>query len=366
MSNTPHALDYLAAPAEHPPKAVTVAFGDEPFLKKLVLDAVQQQAQGEASDSPATSYDCQERMPDWRDVVDELATASLFGGGGPRIVVLQGADAFVSANRTRLEDYVARPRHTGVLVLDVEDWPATTRLYKAVAQTGLAIECKAPVRAAGKNKVVDEAAVVGWLMKWGPARHKLPLHREAAQLLVDLSGPVFGVLDQDLAKLALFVPAGQRATPELVHDVIGGWRTQTTWDLVDAATNGETAQALAQLDRLLQSGEHPLALFGSLSWSLRRYAAATRIFQQAQRRGERITIKDALTRAGVRDWPLGTLKKSEDRLKHLGSIRAGKLYQWLLEIDVSLKGTHSEESRARFALENLFLRMAPKPQPARR
>ena len=204
------------------------------------------------------------------------------------------ADGFVTANRTRLEDYVAKPRHTGMLVLDVDDWLATTRLYKAVAQTGLVIDCKPPTRATGKSKSIDEAAVVNWLMKWGQSRHNLTLQREAAQLLVDLTGPVFGVLDQDLAKLALFVPAGQRATPELVQEVVGGWRAQTTWDLVDAATNGEADQALAQLDRLLQSGEHPLALFGSISWSLRRYAAATRIFQQAQRRGERITLKDAL------------------------------------------------------------------------
>jgi DNA polymerase-3 subunit delta len=172
------------------------------------------------------------------------------------------------------------------------------------------------------------------------------------------------VLDQDLAKLALFVKSGQKVTAELVQQIVGGWRTKTTWDLVDAAAAGDAGEALVQLDRLLQSGEHPLALVGSISWSLRRYAAATRIFQQAERRGERIGLKEALTQAGVRDWPFGALAKTEDRLKQLGRQRAGKLYRWLLELDLSLKGTHSQDDRARWALEQLILRMA-KQSPAR-
>ena len=30
---------------------------------------------------PVDAIDCSERLPDWRDVADELATVSLFGGG---------------------------------------------------------------------------------------------------------------------------------------------------------------------------------------------------------------------------------------------------------------------------------------------
>jgi DNA polymerase-3 subunit delta len=184
--------------------------------------------------------------------------------------------------------------------------------------------------------------------------------RDAAELLIELSGPIFGILDMDLAKLALFVTAGQKVTAKLVQEAIGGWRAQTTWDLVDAAAAGDAGEALVQLDRLLHSGEHPLALLGSISWSLRRYAAATRIFQAAERRGHRMPLKEALTQAGVRDWPLGTLKKAEERLMQLGRVRAGKLYQWLLETDLALKGSHSHEARGRIALEMLILKMARK------
>jgi DNA polymerase-3 subunit delta len=293
-------------------------------------------------------------------VADELATASLFGGGRPRLVILERADAFVSANRQRLEDYAARPQPTGVLVLDVDDWAANTRLYKALDQSGLQIDCRPPQKK-GKSKEIDEAAIVKWCVAWAKAQHGLALSSDAAQHLLDLTGPVFGLLDQNLAKLALLVPPGKKATPEYVAEIVGGWRSKSIWDLVDAATGGETADALAQLDRLLHAGEHPLALVGSLAWSLRRYAAATRIFQRAERAGQKIPLREALTQAGFRDWPIGSLAGAEKRLLQLGRHRAGQLYRWLLELDLALKGSHSQDDRARWALEQFILRMAKGP-----
>jgi hypothetical protein len=46
---------------------------------------------------------------------------------------------------SELEDYVARPRLTGVLVLEAKT-SKYTRLYKQVAANGLVVECGARVR----------------------------------------------------------------------------------------------------------------------------------------------------------------------------------------------------------------------------
>jgi DNA polymerase III subunit delta len=308
------------------------------------------------------AFDCSERLPDWRDVADDLATASLFGGGRPRLVILERADGFVSANRQRLEDYVASPKLSSVLILEADEWPANTRLYKALDQRGLQIDCHAPQKP-GKSKGLDEAAVVRWIVEWGKSQHGLQMSKEASQHLLDLTGPSFGLLDQDLAKLAVLLPAGTKATPQHVQEIIGGWRAKSIWDLVDAAAEGDAGAALTQLDRLLHAGEHPLALVGSLSWSLRRYAAATRIFQQAERAGQKIPLREALVQAGVKDWPMGNLAASEKRLIQLGRHRAGRLYRWLLELDLSLKGSHSQDDRARWALEQLLLRMSKAAAP---
>jgi DNA polymerase-3 subunit delta len=355
VSHAVHAFDYLSSPAGTPAPVIAV-FGDEPFLKRLVVAKLKQEIIGDEADTPVQSHDCGERAPDWRDVADELATVSLFGGGKPRLVVLERADGFVSVNRQKLEDYVAKPRASGVLVLDVDEWPANTRLYKAVDQSGLQIDCRPPQK--GKNKDIDEAAVGKWISAWAKSQHGIQLPHDAAQHLLDLTGPAFGLLDQNLAKLALLVPPGSKVTAEQVQEIVGGWRSKSIWDLVDAAAGGETGEALTQLDRLLHAGEHPLAIVGSLSWSLRRYAAATRIFQQAEQAGRKMPLREALSKAGFRDWPIGSLAAAEKRLMQLGRKRAGQLYQWLLELDLALKGSHSQEDRGRWALEQLVLRMS--------
>jgi DNA polymerase-3 subunit delta len=356
MVNALHALDFLAAPADHAAPPVCAVFGDDPFLKRLVLRDLRRQVVGDDADVPVAVHDCQEARPQWRDVADELATVSLFGGG-PRLVILEDADEFVSAERARLEDYVAKPKSSGVLVLVVEDWPATTRLYKAVAQSGLAIDCRPPQKG-GKSKEVDEGRMVKWIAAWGRSQHELAIGADAAGHLLDLTGPVFGLLDANLAKLALLVPPGTKASADRVQEIVGGWRGKSIWELVDSAVAGETAAALEHIDRLLHAGEHPLAIVGSLSWSLRRYAAATRHFQQAERAGNKIPLREALVRAGFRDWPPGEIAKAEKRLIALGRQRGGQLYRWLLELDLALKGSHSSPERGRWALEQLLLRMA--------
>src|SRR5687767_5056209 len=250
MTTTLHAFVFLAGSSVKQLPGVCAVFGDDSFLKRLVLKELRRRVVGEDPDVPVMSYDCQERMPEWRDVADELATVSLFGGEAPRLVVLERADAFVSAHRPQLEEYAAKPRKSGVLVLDVEEWPANTRLYKALDQSGLQIDCRPPQKS-GKSKALDETAVTKWIVAWGKSQHGLTLGADAAQHLLELTGPVFGLLDQNLAKLALLVPAGTKPTGEQVHEIIGGWRSKSIWDLVDAAAAGEANEALALLDRLL-------------------------------------------------------------------------------------------------------------------
>ncbi len=359
MSHTVHIFDYLEAPAAHPAAAVCVLFGDEPFLKQLGCNELKRQLLGEAANETPTATFAGEEVQ-WRDLADELSTVSLFGGGTKRVAIVQDADKFVTQNRPQLEQYVAKPSRAGTLILEVDSWAGNTKLYKAIDSSGLQIDCRPPEIAKGRNKGPDEERIRVWLRTWAKAQHGINLEVRAASLLVQLTGAVFGMLDQDLAKLALFVPAGGKVTAEMVQDVIGGWRTKTAWEMIDAACDGDAADALLQLERVLQSGDHPLAIFGQLSWSLRRYNAAVREYEAAERQGKKIAVKDALKLAGFNDWPQGTLDAAEARLKQLGRDRAGKLYRWLLEIDLSLKGSHSQEDRARFALERLFLRMAKK------
>ncbi|MEX2114002.1 MAG: DNA polymerase III subunit delta [Pirellulales bacterium] len=349
MSSAIAALDYLAHPGKHPAGSVCAIFGDESFLKRQVLAQIKAQVlAGEDADFSVTVFDGREVA--MRDVLDALATRALFGGGR-HLVVVDEADEFVSQNRAALEDYVARSKSDSVLVLDVKQWASTTRLAKALADGGLQVECKFP----------PPARLAKWLIAWSKSHHHAVLDPAAAELLVESVEADMGLIDQELAKLAASAGPGGTILPELVSQSVVGWRTQTAWAMLDAALAGQSRGALVQLDHLLLSGYVPIALLAHIGASLRRFAAATRLIEQAEQARRRITLRSALADAGVKPF---VLARAEEQLRRLGRPRARQLYGWLLEADLALKGSSSSPARARLLLERLIVRLSAPPAAA--
>jgi DNA polymerase-3 subunit delta len=341
MGKAVQAIDFLASAESAPPRPVYVLFGDEPFLVRQVRNRLQGIVLGDKEgEFSLTTFDGS--SAELKDVLDELSTMAMFGGG-QRLVVVDNADTFVSRYRAELEDYVTRPVSCGVLLLSVGSFPSNTRLYKAVVSEGMAVECSAP----------PTARLVKWVTDWGAQSHKLRVPLSAAELLVDIIGPELGLLDQELAKLALVAGDDRKITVEMVQQMVGGWRAKTTWEMLDAAMAGNAPGALEQLDRLLSAGETAVGLLGQISASLRRFAAATRLILRAEAAGRRVALRGAMEQAGVRSF---VLQKAERELRRLGRNRGSKLYHWLLEADLDLKGDSSLPPR--LILERLIVRLA--------
>lgn len=341
MAKAIGALDYLGQSEQHPVRPVCVVFGDESFLKRQVLMRLREEVLGtDDGDFSLTTFDGAKSA--LKDVLGELSTMAMFGSG-KRFVVVEEADDFISRYRQNLEDYVARPASTGVLLLSADSFPGNTRLYKSVVAEGLAVDCSTP----------DKARLIKWLAEWGRKVHDLRVSPSAAELLLELVGPDLGLLDQELAKLANLAEKDRKVTEEMVSQAAGGWRTRTTWDMLDAALEGKVAAALEQLERLLLSGEAPVALLAQISSSLRRLAAATRLVLQAEAAGQRINLRSALKDIGVNSY---FLEKTERQLRRLGRQRGTQLYQWLLDADLDLKGDSSFPPR--LVLERLIVKVA--------
>jgi DNA polymerase-3 subunit delta len=339
------AIEYLGQPDKYPPRPVCAAYGDEPFLRRQVLLELRRAVLGgDEGDISLTSFDGP--TAEFRSVAKELLTLAMFGPR--RLVVVDEADEFVGRYRQALEDYVARPAASGILLLDLRTFPSNTRLFKAVNAQGLAIDCSLPAKSAEL-----EAFVRKWLVAWAKQTHKVQLSSNAADLLVERVGPELGLLDQELAKLALMAGNDKKITPELVQRMGGGWCAKTTWDMLDLALDGNATEALRQIDRLLAAGEAPVGLLAQISASLRRLAAATRLVLQAETAGRRIGVAPALEQVGVNRF---YLKKTEAQLKRLTRHRGKLLYRWLLEADLDLKG--DSQIPPRLILERLIVRLA--------
>lgn len=347
-----HAFDFLHQEnSDLPPLCALV--GDDRFLKRLVLEHLRSSPD---VDDDGAQFDG--RKAEWRDIADELSTRSLFGSGGTRLVVMDGADEFVSRHRPQLEALTEGPPSTGCLVLDLKTLASNTRLFKSIDSHGIIVDCKPPQIKRGKSTSVDETRIRKWIVSWGQSTHQVQLKGGAEEELLELVGIDLGRLDQELAKLALFVDADGAVTIELVRRIVGGWKTKTSWELIDAALDGNAAEAMLQLERLLQAGEAPQMIAGALVWSLRRFADAAQLVLEAEQEGRRISLPMALEQAGVRKWPKGALQRAERQLRQLGRHRAGQLYQQLLELDLSLKGSHAAPQRSRWALEKFILSLS--------
>lgn len=355
MKTISHVFEFLETPLRECPAGMCVLSGKERFLKTLAMKHLTgNEPSGDSSQAEFTVSRFEGPSASWSDVHDELSTRSLFGGGGPRIVIVDEADKFVTANRDRLEKYADGIGGTGLLVLVVDTWLKTTKLAKLVAKKAFQVDCGPPKKSA-KSKTADPTQVCSWLISRAKTMYGFQLPKQGAQLLFDLTECEFGRMDQELQKLALFVDDKGNVSMETCKQTIGGWRTRTTWDAIEAALTGDAGKSLDLLDLIFRGGEKPLAVFGSISWSLRRYGAATEDVLRQMRAGRRPNMQSAIKSAGLGGWGGGN---AEAELKQIGSGRAKKINQWLLETDIQLKRSHSDERRGRLAIEKLFVRMA--------
>jgi DNA polymerase-3 subunit delta len=330
-----HAIDFLQNPAKPSARPVYAVVGDDAFLRRETLEAIGRVIlQGESDEDLAVSRYSGD-VARLSDVLDEVRTLPFLSRC--RVVIVEGADPFVTAHRRELETYVERPSSSGVLVLSVKTWPASTKLAKLVEKVGLSIECKGP----------HERALAPWLAQLARSRCQAQLDDDAARLLIELVGPEAGMLVSEVEKLAVYVGQRGKIHRDDVARMVGAGRIETIWKTLDAATTGRGDLALDHLDGLLAAGEHPVGLLAAMSVSLLKVHHAGRL------RRLRMDPKDACREAGI---PYPAVEKTQQQHAHLGPSRVDQLPEMLLQADLDLKGSSQLTPRA--VLERLIVRLS--------
>jgi DNA polymerase-3 subunit delta len=329
-----HAFEFLRNPEQAPVRPVYAVYGDESFLRREALDLiVRAVVQGEGDELSVSRFDGE--LATLADVLDEVRTLPFFTKR--RVVIVEGADPFVTAHRKDLEEYVEHPSTAGVLVLSVKSWPSNTKLAKAVDRAGLAVECKGP----------HEREIVPWLVHLATSRFAVQLDDDAAKLLLDLVGPEVGLLVSELEKLAVYVGSRAKVRRDDVARMVGAGRIETVWKAIDAATTGRGDLALEHLDGLLAAGEPEVRLLAGMSSALLKVHHAGRL------RRARMSLETACREAGI--YP-SAVERTRQQHAHLGPDRVDRLPEWLLQADLDIKGSSTLTPRA--VLERLMIRLA--------
>lgn len=329
-----HAIDYLKDPAKTPLKPVYAVYGDDVFLRRETVQEIRRSALPGADDELSVARFSGDSAT-LADVRDELRTLPFFSKR--RLVIVEGADPFVTAHRKDLEGYAEQPSASGVLVLMVKLWPSNTNLAKAVDKVGLAVDCKGP-----KDQVLAP-----WLVHLAASRYKTGLDKVAADLLVELVGPEVGLLVMEVEKLAVYVGTRKKIHRDDVARMVGAGRIETVWKVLDAATTGRSALALEHLDGLIGSGGNAVPLLAMMSASL------LKVYHAGRLRRQKMDLGRACEAAGI---PSFAVEKTRQQHAHLGPSRVDRLPALLLQTDLDLKGSSPLPPRS--VLERLLVELS--------
>jgi DNA polymerase-3 subunit delta len=287
------------------------------------------------------------------DIMDELRTLPFLTKR--RVVVIRGADEFISKNRHVLESYFDDPCPAGVLVLTVDNWQADTRLAKMLPKVGTLISIKQP-----KTWQLPER-----LIRYASDVHCKELAREAAELLVELTGDELGRLYNEVDKLALFADSewfdsahhperlqgveGETITLQHVEQLIGHNRIFGAFAVIDACLAGDSAQAVDRLRNMFAEDKSTeYTVVGAFAFHFRRLFNAKALFDKG--------VQPPEIAAKLRIW--GNKDGFFAQLRRLSLRQIGDTLGALAQIDYAIK---TGQTKVQIAIEKLVLQLTAGP-----
>jgi len=242
---------------------VNLIISDQDLLRAEALKRLRERMTEEGVDLDLDSQTLEAESMDIGSFA--AATGTLPFMSPMRLVVIQNIDKLKAADErtTALIDYCANPNPTTVLALTAQRLAKTTKLYKAVAKSGIVIDRKAPAKKDLPQHVTLMFAQAG-----------IKASALDSGTLINLVGDDLASLNSAIEQLAAFKDvAGRRkagddslvAISQLeITDLIGDTSEVKAWELTDALANKEGAKTLDILNRLTNTeGEsvHFLVVF---------------------------------------------------------------------------------------------------------
>ena len=267
------------------------------------------------------------------EVLDELRTVPFLTD--KRVVLVKGADKFISENRPLLEKYFDKPCPTGRLILTVRTLDARTNLAKKLPKVGKLIKVAQPTRRELPQR----------LMKYAIDAHDKKLSMTAAILLIELTGDELTRLYSEIDKLALFADAEKVITPKHIESLIGHNRLFNAFTVIDAVIAGNPGQAVERLRGMFaQDKSTEYTVVGAFAFHFRRMFNAKVMLNKGVRADE----------VGKRFKIWSHKDQFFAQLRQMSLRQIGEYLQQLAETDYAIK---TGQTKAPVAMEQLVLKL---------
>ncbi len=266
------------------------------------------------------------------EVLDELRTLPFLTDR--RVVVVQEADEFITRHRPLLETYFDAPCSSGVLILVATSFPSNTRLAKKLKLVGELISVTPP----------KPWQLPAHITQYVKQTFDTNLGKDAAQLLVDLTGDDVTRLYSEAEKLVVFVDSKKQITVQDVEALVGHNRVFGVFEVIDAMVAGHTGAALQRLRNMFSEDKNAqYTVVGAFAFHFRKMFNAKAMLSQGKSIPE-------VTKT-LRIW--GKTDQFYAQIRKISLEQISQIIQQLGSIDYQIK---TGQTRAPVAIEQLLLR----------
>lgn len=264
-------------------------------------------------------------------IFDELRTLPFLAK--KRVVCIKDADKFISANRDYLEKYFENPADSGILIMSVSTWAKNTKLAKKLPAIGQLIE----VGEIKNYKLAD------FVINYAKSQHKKNINRQAAQLLVELTGTEPGRLTNEIDKLTVYNDQNN-ITSENIAKLTGNNRIFDAFNVINEMSAGNTKKAVIRLRKMFAADRNSqYTIIGAFSYHFRQMFTAKAMLEK------RHSKKEIISKCRI--W--GDIDGFFRRLSRLTLSQLSNILTELAKID---HGSKTGKTTIPTAIENLVIK----------
>ena len=324
--------DFLFTLKQHKLSPLYLFYGEEEFLIQEALDLIiETVVEPGARDFNFNVLYCRDTSAS--DIVNLAQTLPFMSE--MRLVIAKEIDAFKAADVEELTPYLKDPSPSTCLVL-VSNQGRYDK--KAVVS---AVEAKGGVI---RFYPLLDREIVGWIESRAQSAG-VTIQRDAAQYLWQTVGNDLQKIKNELEKVKIYLKDRTSITFDDVKTVVGDFREYSSFDLAAALGQKNREKAFSILSRLLQEGEAPVGLLGSIAWNFRR------LLQAKAMEAAGIGSDEILKKLRVIFHQAGLFK---EQMRQYTMAELQEAFSVMLEADRALK---SSGLNGRLVLERMILRL---------
>jgi DNA polymerase-3 subunit delta len=235
-----------------------------------------------------------------------------------RLVLVKVAEKLPARETESLLGYLATPCDSTTLIFTSRKLDGRQKFPQALKEKAVVVDCAPLPEHQSEAWIRAEAESLG-----------VRLNDEAVGLLRALSDGSLYRVQQELGKLASFMPPDSVVGIAEVEVIRGGFPGASVFDLTEAISTGDRGRALNILARNLEVGEAPLRILGSLVWQYRQIWKANDLLDDRRSDGE-------LARAlGL---PAYRVRDVLSQARRFPACHLQKAFDFMLKADSDLKG----------------------------